>query len=311
MAGLNRSRGLDFLLSGNKIKEQAETEVKAATTVQESNTTILPVNDNSVVLLPIEKLKASVYQPRKAFNEESLNELASSIKEHGLLEPLLVKKSQDEMYEIICGERRFRACKIAQLASVPCLIRDDLELNSYAVALIENIQREDLNPVEMANAFSLMLNECNLTQEELAKTLGKSRSSVTNILRINNLHDEIKNMIVEGLIDLGHAKVILSLEDKELQLKAAQYVVKNSLTVRQTEKLVIDIKEKGLEDNTTKSKKSYKNPSFNEWEKNIGNVLSGVKVKFNASNEDKGKITLSYTSKDQLEHFLALFSLKE
>lgn len=311
MAGLNRSRGLDFLLSGNKIKEQAETEVKAATTVQESNTTILPVNDNSVVLLPIEKLKASVYQPRKAFNEESLNELASSIKEHGLLEPLLVKKSQDEMYEIICGERRFRACKIAQLASVPCLIRDDLELNVYAVALIENIQREDLNPVEMANAFSLMLNECNLTQEELAKTLGKSRSSVTNILRINNLHDEIKNMIVEGLIDLGHAKVILSLEDKELQLKAAQYVVKNSLTVRQTEKLVSDIKENGLEDNTTKSKKSYKNPSFNEWEKNIGNVLSGVKVKFNASNEDKGKITLSYTSKDQLEHFLALFSLKE
>ena len=103
----------------------------------------------------------------------------------------------------------------------------------------------------------------------------------------------------------------LSLEDKELQLKAAQYVVKNSLTVRQTEKLVSDIKEKGLEDNTTKSKKSYKNPSFNEWEKNIGNVLSGVKVKFNASNEDKGKITLSYTSKDQLEHFLALFSLKE
>ena len=311
MAGLNRSRGLDFLLSGNKIKEQAETEVKAATTVQESNTTILPVNDNSVVLLPIEKLKASVYQPRKAFNEESLNELASSIKEHGLLEPLLVKKSQDEMYEIICGERRFRACKIAQLASVPFLIRDDLELNGYAVALIENIQREDLNPVEMANAFSLMLNECNLTQEELAKTLGKSRSSVTNILRINNLHDEIKNMIVEGLIDLGHAKVILSLEDKELQLKAAQYVVKNSLTVRQTEKLVSDIKENGLEDNTTKSKKSYKNPSFNEWEKNIGNVLSGVKVKFNASNEDKGKITLSYTSKDQLEHFLALFSLKE
>lgn len=311
MAGLNRSRGLDFLLSGNKIKEQAETEVKVATAVQEANTTTLPVNENSVVLLPIEKLKASVYQPRKAFDEESLNELASSIKEHGLLEPLLVKKSQDEMYEIICGERRYRACKIAQLSSIPCLIRDDLELNGYAVALIENIQREDLNPVEMANAFSLMLNECNLTQEELAKTLGKSRSSVTNILRINNLHDEIKNMIVEGLIDLGHAKVILSLEDKELQLKAAQYVVKNSLTVRQTEKLVSDIKANGLEDNTPKANKSYKNPNFNDWEKNISNVLSGVKVKFNASNEDKGKITLSYSSKDQLEHFLSLFSLKE
>lgn len=311
MAGLNRSRGLDFLLSGNKIKEQTESEVKVDTSEKENSSVILPVDENSVVLLPIEKLKASVYQPRKAFDEEKLNELAFSIKEHGLLEPLLVKKSQDDLYEIICGERRYRACKLANLSSIPCLIRDDLELNGYAVALIENIQREDLNPVEMANAFLLMLNECNLTQEELAKTLGKSRSSVTNILRINNLHDEIKNMIVDGQIDLGHAKVILSLEDKELQLKAAQYVVKNSLTVRQTEKLVSDIKENGLEDNTTKSKKSYKNPSFNEWEKNIGNVLSGVKVKFNASNEDKGKITLSYTSKDQLELFLALFSLKE
>lgn len=311
MAGLNRSRGLDFLLSGNKIKEQTESEVKVDTSEKENSSVILPVDENSVVLLPIEKLKASVYQPRKAFDEEKLNELASSIKEHGLLEPLLVKKSQDDLYEIICGERRYRACKLVNLSSIPCLIRDDLELNGYAVALIENIQREDLNPVEMANAFSLMLNEFNLTQEELAKTLGKSRSSVTNILRINNLHDEIKNMIVDGQIDLGHAKVILSLEDKELQLKAAQYVVKNSLTVRQTEKLVSDIKENGLEDNTTKSKKSYKNPSFNEWEKNIGNVLSGVKVKFNASNEDKGKITLSYTSKDQLELFLALFSLKE
>lgn len=311
MAGLNRSRGLDFLLSGNKIKEQTESEVKVIPSEKENNSAVLPVDENSVVLLPIDKLKASVYQPRKAFDEEKLNELASSIKEHGLLEPLLVKKSQDDLYEIICGERRYRACKLANLSSIPCLIRDDLELNGYAVALIENIQREDLNPVEMANAFSLMLNECNLTQEELAKTLGKSRSSVTNILRINNLHDEIKNMIVEDQIDLGHAKVILSLEDKELQLKAAQYVIKKGLTVRQTEELVKNIKENGLEENSSKSKETYKNPSFNDWEKNISNVLSGVKVKFNASNEDKGKITLSYTSKEQLEHFLSLFSLKE
>lgn len=312
MAGLNRSRGLDFLLSGNKIKEQADTESKVSTPVNEKEETAnLPVNENSIVFLPVDKLKASVYQPRKAFDEESLRELASSIKEHGLLEPLLVKKSHDEMYEIICGERRFRACKIAELASIPCLIRDDLELNGYAVALIENIQREDLNPVEMANAFSLMLNECNLTQEALAKTLGKSRSSVTNILRINNLHDDIKKMIVDGQIDLGHAKVILSLEDKDLQLKAAQYVIKKGLTVRQTEELVKNIKENGLEENTSKIKENYKNPSFNDWEQNISGVLSGVKVKFNASNENKGKITLSYSSKEQLDSFLSLFSLKE
>ena len=311
MAGLNRSRGLDFLLSGNKIKEQAEPEVKETNSVQKNKNISFHVKENSVVLLPFDKLKTSVYQPRKAFDEESLNELALSIKEHGLLEPLLVKKSQDEMYEIICGERRFRACKIAELSSVPCLIRDDLELNGYAVALIENIQREDLNPVEMANAFSLMLTECNLTQEELAKTLGKSRSSVTNILRINNLHEEIKNMIVDCQIDLGHAKVILSLEDKELQLKAAQYVIKKGLTVRQTEELVKSIKENGLEEKSPKLNQNYKNPSFNEWAKNISDVLSGVKVKFNASNEDKGKITLSYSSKEQLDNFLSLFSLKE
>lgn len=305
MAGLNRSRGLDFLLSGNKIKEQAETEVKAATTVQESNTTILPVNDNSVVLLPIEKLKASVYQPRKAFNEESLNELASSIKEHGLLEPLLVKKSQDEMYEIICGERRFRACKIAQLASVPCLIRDDLELNGYAVALIENIQREDLNPLEMAQAFNLMLEECKLSQEDLAKTLGKSRSSIANIVRLNNLQEDVKKMILANQIDLGHAKVLLSLDDPNLQLKAALYVIKKSLSVRQTEQLVKNIKLNNTEELEPTSTKEKVENNFGGLEEELNQKFSGIKFKFKATSEEKGKITLSYSSKEQLDNLLA------
>ena len=198
MAGLNRSRGLDFLLSGNKIKEQTESEVKVDTSEKENSSVILPVDENSVVLLPIEKLKASVYQPRKAFDEEKLNELAFSIKEHGLLEPLLVKKSQDDLYEIICGERRYRACKLANLSSIPCLIRDDLELNGYAVALIENIQREDLNPIEEARAYQRLIKDYRLKQDEVAEKVSKSRAAITNVT-ISRLSAFIVRYVFLGL----------------------------------------------------------------------------------------------------------------
>ena len=229
--------------------------------------------ENSVVELPTAQLRASIYQPRQNFDEDSLKELSLSIQEHGLLEPLLVKKAEDGFYEIICGERRYRACKLASLEKIPCLIRDDLEVNSYAVALIENIQREDLNPVELAKAFALMIDECNLSQEELAKTL-------------------------------------LALEDGEVQLKAALYVIKKSLSVRQTEALVKDIKENGTDSFEKKEKVSYNNENFNNWEKDLSSKLSGVKVKFKAVSDDKGKVTLSYSSKEELEEILKCFSLE-
>ncbi|MCI5576849.1 MAG: ParB/RepB/Spo0J family partition protein [Succinivibrio sp.] len=304
MAGLGR--GLDSLLSESK--KNREEKVRENEVSQPLNTIsqdILTSEKNKIVELPISILKPSIYQPRKNFDKESLEELSLSIKEHGLLEPLLVKKSDEDKYEIICGERRYRACKLANLGNVPCLIRDDLGDNGYAVALIENIQREDLNPLEMAQAFNLMLEECKLSQEDLAKTLGKSRSSIANIVRLNNLQEDVKKMILANQIDLGHAKVLLSLDDPNLQLKAALYVIKKSLSVRQTEQLVKNIKLNNTEELEPTSTKEKVENNFGGLEEELNQKFSGIKFKFKATSEEKGKITLSYSSKEQLDNLLA------
>lgn len=306
MAGLGR--GLDSLLSESK--KNREEKVRENEVSQPLNTIsqdILTSEKNKIVELPISILKPSIYQPRKNFDKESLEELSLSIKEHGLLEPLLVKKSDEDKYEIICGERRYRACKLANLENVPCLIRDDLGDNGYAVALIENIQREDLNPLEMAQAFNLMLEECKLSQEDLAKTLGKSRSSIANIVRLNNLQEDVKKMILANQIDLGHAKVLLSLDDPNLQLRAALYVIKKSLSVRQTEQLVKNIKLNNTEELEPTSTKEKVENNFGGLEEELNQKFSGIKFKFKATSEEKGKITLSYSSKEQLDNLLAFF----
>lgn len=304
MAGLGR--GLDSLLSESK--KNREEKVRENEVSQPLNTIsqdIFTSEKNKIVELPISILKPSIYQPRKNFDKESLEELSLSIKEHGLLEPLLVKKSDEDKYEIICGERRYRACKLANLENVPCLIRDDLGDNGYAVALIENIQRKDLNPLEMAQAFNLMLEECKLSQEDLAKTLGKSRSSIANIVRLNNLQEDVKKMILANQIDLGHAKVLLSLDDPNLQLKAALYVIKKSLSVRQTEQLVKNIKLNNTEELEPTSTKEKVENNFGGLEEELNQKFSGIKFKFKATSEEKGKITLSYSSKEQLDNLLA------
>ncbi|WP_202108457.1 ParB/RepB/Spo0J family partition protein [Succinivibrio dextrinosolvens] len=308
MAGLGRGLG-SLLGESQKIKKERQKIEVAEEKAQESSPaeSAEAVSNNSVVNISIDKLKASIYQPRKIFDEESLNELADSIKEHGLLEPLIVKKSED-IYEIICGERRFRACQLASLTEIPCLVRDDLDSNGYALALIENIQREDLNPLEMAEAFKQMLEECQISQEELAKTLGKSRSTVTNIIRLNNLQEDVKKMVVVNQIDLGHAKVLLSIEDLDLQLKAALYVIKKSLNVRQTEELVKNIKVNGF-DETKNKKVVFTSEKFGEWEKIIRQNLSGIKAKFKATSDSKGKLTLAYSSVEQLESLLNKLSI--
>lgn len=307
MAGLGR--GLDSLLSESK--KNREEKVRENEVFQPLNTIsqdILTSEKNKIVELPISILKPSIYQPRKNFDKESLEELSLSIKEHGLLEPLLVKKSDEDKYEIICGERRYRACKLANLENVPCLIRDDLGDNGYAVALIENIQREDLNPLEMAQAFNLMLEECKLSQEDLAKTLGKSRSSIANIVRLNNLQEDVKKMILANQIDLGHAKVLLSLDDPNLQLKAALYVIKKSLSVRQTEQLVKNIKLNNTEELEPTSTKEKVENNFGGLEEELNQKFFGIKFKFKATSEEKGKITLSYSSKEQLDNLLAFLN---
>ncbi len=323
MPGLGR--GLDALLSDSrKAHEQRQQETQEHTVaVSETASEGLSMftgqdvqtgsEDGSsgerILSISADALTASKYQPRKNFDDESIQELADSIKEHGLLEPLLVRNADEEgKYEIICGERRYRACKLAGLNEIPCLVRDILENKAYAVALIENIQREDLNPLEQAGALQLMLDECSLTQDELAKTLGKSRSSIANLLRLNNLAPEVKEMLSDGTLDLGHAKVILSL-DTGLQAKTAAYVVKKDLTVRQTEAFVKEIKEKDPDDGGDKPEKPARSENFAVWENALCEKLSGIKVKFSGSDSGKGKLTLAYKSEDELAQLLSVLGI--
>lgn len=308
MAGLGR--GLSSLLSDSK-KAKEEKFIDASNTLQQVPTLNEHVsldNGSKVIDINLDLLEPSIYQPRKDFDDESLKELSQSIQEHGLLEPLLVKQLDNGKYSIICGERRYRACKLANLDKVPCLVRDDLKENAYAIALIENIQREDLNPLELSKALELMMTECHLKQDELAKTLGKSRSSIANLLRLNNLNEDVKSYLKQGLIELGHAKVILGL-DESLQATTAKYVIDHGLNVRQTESFVKEIKEGG--DEKKENKKNYRPDSFNDWENCLNKQLGGVKVKFTGKDEDNGKLTLSYSTHQQLTKVLKLLGIDQ
>jgi ParB family chromosome partitioning protein len=304
MAGLGR--GLSSLLSeSKKYKEEkiVEPELNKKEDREQGG-----VADGRIVDIEISKLEPSIYQPRKAFDEESISELAHSISEHGLLEPLLVQENSEGKYSIICGERRFRACKIANVSKIPCIVRTNLQNKAYAIALIENIQRENLNPLELAHALELMLNECKLSQEDLAKTLGKSRSSISNILRLRNLHPEVQELVASEAIDLGHAKVLLGLKT-ELQPQAAKIVVKKGLNVRQTEIFVENIKaEKNDKEDEVLP---FRPKEYETWEKSLSTRLNGVKVKFSGKNADNGKLTLSYSSHEQLDELLKQLGLHQ
>lgn len=297
-------RGLGSLLSeSRKAKELKQEQYD----IEKSEENKIIHDVNAVTELSIDLLQASIYQPRRTFDDPGIVELANSIREHGVLEPLIVKKANDSSgkYEIICGERRYRACKEAGLKKVPCFVRDLAKNDAYAIALVENIQREDLNPLEQASALEQMLNECGMSQQDLAKTLGKSRSSVTNILRINKLEPAVKEMVGSGQLDLGHAKVLLGLEGN-LQLKAAEVVVKKQLTVRQTEDFVNDIKEKGTDEQEQSVKKTVKPQSLCEFEGILSKFFSGLKIKL-GGNENKGKLTIAYSSPEEfarLKHLL-------
>ncbi len=326
MPGL--SRGLSSLLSDSKAarqlrEQQAEQtqseqvispmplegisvpERHAAATVTDPAATEVSAEaatDGQLKVIPVSKLRPSAYQPRNNFDNESLAELASSIAQHGILEPLLVKGLADGSYQIICGERRYRACIVAGIQEAPCLVRDVLDDQAYAVALIENIQREDLNPMEQAEAMQRMLSECNLTQEALAETLGKSRSAVANILRLNNLHEGVKQLVNEGSLSLGHAKVLLAL-DGEPQLKAARLVAERGYNVRQTENFVRQLKDNGDGNPEPEKPKAFELFSRTQLAQ-LTDKFAGAKVQVRAKSEEEGRITLSYESKEQLQRIL-------
>lgn len=288
-------RGLDALLSSAKPNT---VEAKAETPVTTSNANVLTAaDDKTLLLLPIEFLQRGKYQPRKDMSEEALEELASSIRAQGVIQPIVVRPVGENRYEIIAGERRWRASQLAKLDVVPCIIKDVADEAAVAIALIENIQREDLNAMEEAVALHRLIEEFALTHQQVADAVGKSRTTVTNLLRLNNLNDDVKIMLEHGDIEMGHARCLLALEGNA-QSEAANIVVAKALTVRETEKLV----RKMLEPAPEKEVKD-KDPDVQLLEQQLAENL-GAKVEISYNQKGKGKLVISYSSLDELDGIL-------
>ena len=248
--------------------------------------------------LKLNEIEPNKSQARKIFDEESIEELANSIKEYGVIQPIIVSKKGD-YYEIIAGERRWRASKKAGLRTIPAIIRDDDEQKNKEISLIENIQREDLNPIEKARGIKLLMDEYNLTQAKVAEKLGKSRSAVANTVRILNLDDRVINLALEGKISEGHCKSLMAIDDGDKQYKMAQYIIESGDSVRALEKKMKVRKKIG-----TKQDKYM--PIYRDIE-NTFQEFFGTKVKLDAG-QRKGKIIIQYNSNDDLERMLKLLN---
>lgn len=250
----------------------------------------------------ISELKPNKNQPRREFNDQSLRELAESIKKHGILQPLTVRRIDTGGYEIIVGERRWRAAREAQLEEVPVIIVDADDRKSAELALVENLQREDLNPIEEAQGFRTLIDEFELTQEELAARIGKSRSAVANSLRLLSLAGQVREMLFEEKLSVGHAKVLLALDDEKLQQETAAAVIKNDLSVRQTETVVKKLLQASKEKKRVihEIKVNY----LEEIERKLSEKL-GRKVRL-VSGRKKGRIELEFYGNDDLETLIGI-----
>ncbi len=255
--------------------------------------------ESGVIELRINEIEPNSGQPRKYFNDEKLVQLSESIRQHGIIQPIIVKKDNNR-YTIIAGERRWRAAKLAGLTKVPVLIKEFTNRQVMEVALIENLQREDLNPIEEADAFQNLMNEFEMTQEQIAETIGKSRPAIANSLRLLALSEDVKKYIVSGDLTSGHARTLVIIQDPQVQLTAAEYIIANKLSVRETENYI-----KKLFQNKSEKKKNEDSPDFKEVEDKLKNIL-GTKVKLHANN-NKGKITIEYFSNDELDRLLEFF----
>lgn len=281
-------RGLDALLGG---ASKAEEEQSMAAGERAGNLSHLPVD----------LIQRGRFQPRRDFNPDSLQELADSIAAQGVVQPIVVRPVGEGRYEIIAGERRWRACQQAGLSEIPVVIRDVTDQVAMAMGLIENIQRDDLNPLEEAGAFHRLLNEFELTHQQIAKAVGKSRTTVTNLLRLLDLNADVKRFIEERMLDMGHARALLGLND-QTQSDAARQVVNQGLSVRETEKLVRRLQ--GVEPEKAETKAAGKaDPNVRKLEGNLTEKL-GARVKIQQGAAGKGKLVISYNSLDELEGIL-------
>jgi ParB family chromosome partitioning protein len=284
-------RGLDALLA---------TPVKANNNSDsdQANDTNSEPSDSSLQNISVEKLSSGKYQPRKDMSDLALEELSLSIKSQGIIQPIVVRSIGEDKYEIIAGERRWRAAKLAKLEEVPCIIKNVPDEAAVAIALIENIQREDLNAMEEAIALERLLTEFELTHQEVSIAVGKSRTTVTNLLRLNKLNKEVKTFLENGDIEMGHARALLAL-DGELQTSTAKIVVTKELTVRETESLI-----KKVQNPESNKEEKSKDKKIIAFEENVAQKIGG-NIAIAHNKKGKGKLVISYANMAEFEAIMA------
>lgn len=289
-------RGLDALLGAQS--KQAKTELEPANNSDENIPVLVDSTDGDLKNLPVDLIQAGKYQPRLDMRPESLEELAASIKAQGLMQPIVVRPISSNKYEIIAGERRWRASQMAGLDSIPVIIKDVPDDTAIAMALIENIQREDLNPIEEATALKRLQDEFELTQQEVADAVGKSRTTVTNLIRLMSLNPDVRISLEHGDLEMGHARALLALSG-ENQTKAAKTVIGKGMSVRQTEALVRRLQKKPEH----KPGKKGLDPDIRQLQDGLSEKL-GAEVLIQHTAKGKGKVILKYGSLDQLDGIL-------
>ena len=262
--------------------------------------------------LSLEDIRPNPHQPRTVFDEDSLKELAASIKAIGIVQPITVREVEDGKYEIVAGERRYRASKMAGLTTIPAYIRKVEENAVLELALIENIQREDLNAIEIALSYQRLIDECNLTQDALSERVGKKRATISNYLRLLKLPAEIQLAIKERLISMGHARAIINIEDPETQKMVYEQILKYDFSVRKVEEIARELTRRGVEGaeevKEVKEKREQNPPSISEYIK-LQEHLSlyfGTDVELKRNNSGRGKIVISFKSDNELEHLINL-----
>ena len=287
-------KGLDTLIPTGKVEVKSKKSTEKSNEVKEPTTTV-----------KITMVEPNREQPRKNFDQDALEELADSIKQYGLIQPIVVQ-DRKTYYEIIAGERRWRAAKIAGLKEVPVIIKNYTEQEIVEISLIENIQRENLNPIEEAMAYKRLLNEFNLKQDDVAERVSKSRTAVTNSMRLLKLCDEVQQMIIDEMITTGHARALISVEDPEQQYILAQKIFDEKLSVRDVEKLVKDLG-KTKKEKKAKEKDKALEVIYQEIEQKLKDKV-GTKVSITSKGDGAGKLEIEFYNHDDLERIIALLS---
>lgn len=296
-------KGLDSLII-SKVEENPVKENAAKENAAKENSSEDVSRETSIKITMLEPNKS---QPRRNFNEDTLQELADSIKQHGVIEPLIVQK-KGKIYEIVAGERRWRAARLAGLKEIPVVVKEFSDQEIFEIALIENIQREDLNPIEEALAYKKLIDEFGLKQDDVANRVGKSRVAVTNSMRLLKLDERVQQMLVDDMISSGHARALLAFSDFEMQYQTAMKIFDEKLSVRDTERLIKKLLEEKQE-NLEKKKEKVENHEavYRDLEEKLKTII-GSKVTINRKAKDKGRIEIEYYSVEELERIIDLMN---